>query len=208
MQLCYDVYMIKQNKQKDANGFVECCLRKGIIHYFCQMILNEFRKVKAFALDVDGVLTDGTIQVNERGEQLRTFNIKDGYAIQLAIKKGFEILIITGGRSVGTISRLQGLGVTHIYTDISDKLEVLTNWCSCRGLALNDMLYIGDDMPDLRCMEAVGIAVAPNDAAEEIKNVAQYISPINGGQGVVRELIEKVLKLNNMWYDPYFTKSK
>ena len=164
------------------------------------MVLTEFKTIRGFVLDVDGVLTDGTVQVNEAGEQLRTFNIKDGYAMQLAIKKGYPIFVITGGASLGVERRLQGLGIKEIHSRVVDKLSKLTALAKDYNLGLNQLMYIGDDIPDFSCMRAVGLAVSPADAVEEIKKISHYVSGFDGGKGVVRELIEKVLKVQGNWY--------
>ncbi|MDM1294910.1 HAD hydrolase family protein [Sphingobacterium sp. N143] len=164
------------------------------------MVLTEFKLIKGFVLDVDGVLTDGTVQVNEGGEQLRTFNIKDGYAMQLAIKKGYPIFIITGGASQGVERRLQGLGIKEIHSKVVDKLSTMKAVAQAYDLDLNQLMYIGDDIPDFSCMRAVGLAVCPADAVEDIKKISHYVSGFNGGKGVVRELIEKVLKVQGNWY--------
>ncbi|CAM3788193.1 HAD-IIIA family hydrolase [Sphingobacterium prati] len=167
---------------------------------YISMVLTEFKTIKGFVLDVDGVLTDGTVQVNEAGEQLRTFNIKDGYAMQLAIKKGYLIFVITGGASLGVERRLQGLGIKEIHSRVVDKLSKLTALAKDYNLGLNQLMYIGDDIPDFSCMRAVGLAVSPADAVEEIKKISHYVSGFDGGKGVVRELIEKVLKVQGNWY--------
>jgi 3-deoxy-D-manno-octulosonate 8-phosphate phosphatase (KDO 8-P phosphatase) len=164
------------------------------------MVLTEFKQIKGFVLDVDGVLTDGTVQVNEAGDQLRTFNIKDGYAMQLAVKRGYAIFIITGGASRGVERRLKGLGIEQVYLQVTDKLAKLQELAMAHNLELNQLMYIGDDIPDCSCMQAVGLAVAPADAVEEIKKIAHYVSTFAGGKGVVRELIEKVLKVQGNWY--------
>ncbi|WP_312187699.1 HAD-IIIA family hydrolase [Sphingobacterium sp.] len=171
------------------------------------MVLTEFKLIKAFVLDVDGVLTDGTVQVNEEGQQLRTFNIKDGYAIQFAIKKGYPIFIITGGASVGVEKRLKGLGVQEVHSKVVDKLSKMKELANNYKVDLNHLMYIGDDMPDFSCMKAVGIAVSPADGVEEIKKISHYVSGFAGGKGVVRELIEKVLKVQGKWYEDETIKS-
>ncbi|WP_343563525.1 HAD-IIIA family hydrolase [Sphingobacterium sp.] len=171
------------------------------------MVLTEFRTIKGFVLDVDGVLTDGTVQVNEAGEQLRTFNIKDGYAMQLAIKKGYPIFVITGGASRGVERRLQGLGVKEIHSGVVDKLSKLKQIAGNYNLTLSELMYIGDDIPDFSCMRSVGLAVSPADATEEIKKISHYVSGFKGGKGVVRELIEKVLKVQGNWYEDETIKS-
>lgn len=171
------------------------------------MILKDFSRVKAVFLDVDGVLTDGTVQVTEQGEQLRTFSIKDGYAIQLAIKRGLFIAVITGGNSQGVLRRLQGLGVTEIFWGISNKEELMLKKITEYGFSLSDVVFVGDDMPDLACMKKVGIAACPHDAIEEIKQISAYISPRKGGEGCVRDILEKILKLQGKWGEDITVKS-
>lgn len=163
------------------------------------MIFDDLKKVKAFVLDVDGVLTDGKVLVNEDGDQLRTFNIKDGYVMQLAIKLGYPIIVITGGKSKGVVKRLQGLGIKEIYSGISNKIEKLNEVIESYQLSYDDLLYMGDDMPDLECMKLVAVATCPADSIDEIKSICKYISPKKGGEGAVRDIIEKVLKLQGKW---------
>ena len=171
------------------------------------MILKDFSRVKAIFLDVDGVLTDGTVQVNEAGDQLRTFSIKDGYAIQLAVKKGIYIAVITGGNSQGVYKRLQGLGVQYIFMGESQKEAKMLTLLAEQGLDLEDALFMGDDIPDLNCMKRVGLAVCPLDAVEEIKQVSAYISPFKGGGGCVRDVLEKIMKLQGKWNEDTAVKS-
>ena len=158
-------------------------------------------------MDVDGVLTDGAILVNENGEQLRTFNVKDGYAIQYAVKQGLLVFVITGGRSQGVLKRMEGLHVPEIHLGVSDKLSLLEELATRYGLRLADMAFIGDDMPDYSCMQQVGVAIAPADAVEDIKCVSHYVSTKRGGEGVVREIIEKVLRLQDKWHVEVLIKS-
>ena len=165
------------------------------------MFLEKLKSVKAFIFDVDGVLTDGTVHVTEAGEQLRQFNIKDGYALQLAVKRGFKIAVITGGRSAGVMLRLKGLGITDVFMPVDSKVEVYNQFVADNELTANDILYMGDDIPDLPVMKLVGLPVCPQDAVEEIKAISAYISPINGGKGCVRDIIEKVLKIQSKWTD-------
>ncbi|HAL52153.1 MAG TPA: 3-deoxy-D-manno-octulosonate 8-phosphate phosphatase [Sphingobacterium sp.] len=171
------------------------------------MVLTEFKSIRAFVLDVDGVLTDGTVQVNEEGHQLRTFNIKDGYAMQLAIKKGYPIFIITGGGSKGVEQRMKGLGIKEVYSKVSDKLSKMKELAYDYKPKLNQLMYIGDDIPDFSCMKSVGVAVSSADAVEEIKKISHYVSSFCGGKGVVRELIEKVMKVQGNWYEDETVKS-
>lgn len=162
-------------------------------------VLTNFKKIKAFVLDVDGVLTDGTLLLLEDGQMARRMNIKDGYALQLAIKKGYNILVISGGNSDAVKLRLQKLGVVEVYMNVSDKKEILLQYISKYSLEKEQVLYMGDDIPDLVPMQMAGLPCCPADAVPEIKNIAQYISAINGGFGCVRDVIEKVLKLNGHW---------
>src|SRR5690606_33817789 len=146
------------------------------------MFFDKFKRVKAFVFDVDGVLSDGNILVTEQGDQLRSFHIKDGYAMQLAIKKGYPMAVITGGRSAGVKKRMEGLGITDVFLSVNDKSAVLDEWLSYRGLTAADMLYMGDDIPDLDTMRSVGLPACPADAVEEIKAIATYVSFCKGGQ--------------------------
>jgi 3-deoxy-D-manno-octulosonate 8-phosphate phosphatase (KDO 8-P phosphatase) len=166
-------------------------------------LLAKFKPIKLFVLDVDGVLTDGTIMLLESGEQARTMNIKDGYAIQLAVKKGYQFLIITGAINEAVNMRLHKLGVQHIETGIKNKVEVLQRYVKQLGLEADNVLYMGDDMPDVAAMKLVGLPCAPIDAVQEVKAVSQYISEKLGGKGCVRDVVEKVLKLNNHWGDDF-----
>ena len=165
------------------------------------MFLEKLKHIKAFIFDVDGVLTNGIVHVTETGEQLRQFNIKDGYALQLAIKRGYRILALTGAKSKGVELRLKGLGIKDVFLNLDSKTEAYLNFVASSGLSADQILYMGDDMPDLEVMKIVGLAVCPSDAAGEIKSVSHYISPKNGGEGCVRDIIEKVLKIQNNWYD-------
>ncbi|MGJ1268562.1 KdsC family phosphatase [Sphingobacterium spiritivorum] len=171
------------------------------------MILQELARLKAIVIDVDGVLTDGTVQVDEHGEQLRTFNVKDGYAMHLAMSKGLQIIVISGGRNAGVQRRLEGLGIQEIHLGVADKLTLLQDITQRFRIELPDVMFIGDDMPDYKCMKAVGVAACPADAVEEIKQISHYVSGLSGGKGVVRELIEKTLKLQDKWYDDTNVKS-
>lgn len=162
-------------------------------------ILALFKPISTFVFDVDGVLTDGTVQLLPNGEQSRRMNIKDGYALQLAVKKGYRVVIISGGRSESVVSRLQGLGIKDIYTGILDKQEKLQDYVFENDLRWEEIIFMGDDIPDYRAMQLVGLPVCPADAAPEIKSICRYVSPVSGGNGCVREVIEKVLKLNNHW---------
>lgn len=165
------------------------------------MFLEKIKHIKVFILDVDGVLTDGTVLVTETGEQHRRFNIKDGYALQLAVKRGYHVIAVSGGRSKGIELRLKGLGITQVFLGLDSKTETYQNFLSSSGFSADQILYMGDDIPDLPVIKMVGLAVCPADAVEEIKVVCDYISPIKGGEGCVRDVIEKVLKIRGDWHD-------
>lgn len=162
-------------------------------------LFDRFKKVKAFVFDVDGVLTDGRVLVMENGEQLRTFHTKDGYALQLAVKHQYPVLIITGGKSLGVKSRMEALGIRDVYMDVSDKENILATWMKQYGLDWEDVLFMGDDVPDLTVMKKVGMPVCPSDAIEDVKHVCAYISPRCGGVGAVRDVIERVMRLKDQW---------
>ncbi len=164
-------------------------------------VLALLKNIKLFVFDVDGVLTDGSLILLENGEMARTMNIKDGYALQLAIKKGYGILIISGGNSEAVKVRLEKLGVKNIFLSVKNKKKILAQYIIDNNYNLQEVLYMGDDMPDVSVMQTVGVACAPADAVAEIKAIAHYVSPITGGKGCVRDVIEKVLKLNADWND-------
>jgi 3-deoxy-D-manno-octulosonate 8-phosphate phosphatase (KDO 8-P phosphatase) len=165
------------------------------------VFLQKLHDARAFVFDVDGVLTDGRVHVTESGEQLRQFNIKDGYALQLAVKRGYPVAVISGAKSQGVRLRLQGLGITNIHLAIENKNEIFQNFLQENGLVPEQIVYMGDDIPDLPVMKLVGLPVCPADASDDIKAISIYISPKNGGNGCARDIIEKVLKIQNRWYD-------
>ena len=162
-------------------------------------VLEKFKSIRTFVFDVDGVMTDGSVLVFDTGEQVRRMSCRDGYCLQLAIKKGYRIVVISGASSEGVRLRLQYLGIRDIFLNIHDKVEVLRQYTREHQLNEQDMLYMGDDIPDAGPMNFVGLACAPSDAAPEIRHIATYISSFGGGQGCVRDVVEKVLKLNGHW---------
>lgn len=157
------------------------------------------KDVKAFVFDIDGVLTDGSVQVLENGEMARTMNTRDGYALQHAVKNGFIIGIISGGKSEPTRGRLEKLGIQDIYLGIHDKLDKLKEFMHIHNLKYDNILYMGDDMPDYEVMQKCGIPTCPKDAAPEIKDLSVYISDKIGGDGCVRDVIEQVMKVHKKW---------
>lgn len=162
-------------------------------------VLTNFKSINTFVLDVDGVLTDGSLLLLDDGQMARRMNIKDGYALQLAIKRGYHVLVISGGNSEAVKLRLQRLGVVEIFMNVTDKKAILIEYISKYELKWEQVLYMGDDIPDMIPMQLAGLACCPADAVTEIKNLSHYISPVNGGHGCVRDVIEKVLKLNGHW---------
>jgi 3-deoxy-D-manno-octulosonate 8-phosphate phosphatase (KDO 8-P phosphatase) len=162
-------------------------------------LLDRFKQITTFVLDVDGVLTDGTIYVFENGEQVRRMNIRDGFALQLAVKKGYRVLVISGGNSPAVTTRLKKLGITDIFMNVLDKRSALLQYRSDHGITKEQLLFMGDDIPDYQAMLEAGLPCAPANAAHEVRKVAAYICQADGGAGCVREVIEKVLKVNDHW---------
>ena len=161
--------------------------------------LEKFRDIRTFIFDVDGVLTNNEVLILEGGELLRKMNVRDGYAIKQAVLNGYRIGIITGGKSEGVRKRLEGLGVTDIFSGVSDKIDAYESFIHEYDLNPELILYMGDDLPDYPVMRKVGLPTCPVNAAPEIFEIAKYVSPYAGGEGCVRDVIEKVLKLHNKW---------
>jgi 3-deoxy-D-manno-octulosonate 8-phosphate phosphatase (KDO 8-P phosphatase) len=165
------------------------------------MFLEQLKHITTFIFDIDGVLTDGSIIASDSGEYLRTFNIKDGYALQLAVKRGYHVCILSGGRGAAMQKRFEGLGINNIFLGVSDKVAIYNTLISDYNLTPAEILYMGDDIPDLKIMQLVGLATCPADAVPEIKAISQYISPYTGGKTAVRDIIEKVLRVQHKWFD-------
>lgn len=163
------------------------------------MINYDLTKIKALAFDVDGVLSASNVILHPEGQPNRTANIKDGYALQLAVKRGLQLAVITGGRSESVKERYAGLGVQTIYMGAAVKIECLKEWLTDYELSPEEVLYMGDDIPDYEVMRVVGCPCCPADAAPEIKSVSLYVSPLNGGYGCVRDVVEQVLKAQGHW---------
>ena len=162
-------------------------------------ILEQFKDIKTFVFDMDGVLTDGTLLIYSGTEWLRKMHIRDGHALKEASEKGYRIIIISGSSSVPVKKRLHLLGVKDVYMSEPDKKERLEKYIKKHSLNPQEILYMGDDVPDVTCMQMVGLPCMPNDGAHELKGISKYISPYKGGEGCVRDVIEKVMKLNNKW---------
>ena len=165
------------------------------------MFLQRLKEVTTFIFDVDGVLTDGSILASESGEFLRSFNIKDGYALQLAVKRGYLVCIISGGKGAAMQKRFEGLKLQEVFLDVSDKVKVYETLVSKYNLEPKQVLYMGDDVPDLKIMALVGVPTCPADAVPDVKAISSYISPFDGGKTAVRDIIEKVLRVQGTWFD-------
>lgn len=165
------------------------------------MFLEQLKQITTFIFDVDGVLTNGDIIASDSGEFLRSFNIKDGYALQLAVKRGYHVCIISGGKGIAMQKRFEGLGINNIFLGVSDKVAVYNDLLAKYQLKAEEILYMGDDIPDLNVMKLVGLPTCPEDAVPEIKAISHYISPYTGGKTAVRDIIEKVLRVQHKWFD-------
>ena len=159
----------------------------------------DLRKIRGFIFDVDGVLSKDVIPLHPNGDPMRTVNIKDGYALQLAVKKGYQVAIITGGYTDSVKMRFERLGVKYIYMRSSVKMKDYTDFMNRTGLKPEEVLYAGDDIPDYEVMKLVGLPVAPADAASEIKDISLYISSKNGGEGIARDVIVQTMKTQGTW---------
>ncbi|MCC2547509.1 HAD-IIIA family hydrolase [Hymenobacter sp. BT175] len=161
--------------------------------------LPDLQAIKAFVLDVDGVLTDGTLLALNSGEQARAFHIRDGFAIRHALTKGYRIVIISGRQEEGVRKRLESLDVHDIYLGVDDKMKIFNNYINHHRLDPAHIAYMGDDVPDLEVMRRVGLPACPADAAEDARAISRYVAKLPGGHGAVRELIEAVMKAQKTW---------
>ncbi len=166
-----------------------------------QNFKEDLKRIKAFAFDVDGVLSDPKVHLAADGQLLRTMNTKDGYAIQYATKRGYPIAIITGGRTESVGQRFANLGIEDIYLGASEKIRDFNEFRDKYELQDDEILFMGDDLPDYEVMKACGVPCCPADAVEEIKSLSVYISHVKGGEGCVRDIIEQVLRLHGKWMD-------
>lgn len=163
------------------------------------MLFDRFKRVKAFVFTVDGVLTDGTFWLTTAGEQLRRFHSKDRYAIQIALQRNYPIAVTGIGNAKGIVEKMEEMGIQGIFFDKGGNKAVWNDWLAGVGLAAEDILFMGADIPDVSRMKNAGFPTCPADAAEEVKTVASYISFCKGGEGAVRDVIEKVMKLQGTW---------
>lgn len=160
---------------------------------------QKLTRIKSILLDVDGVLTNGQVLLMDNGEFVRNMNSKDGYALQLAVKKGYRVTIISGGKSLTVKKALETLGISDVFLAQHDKLQCYKDYVNEHDLKEEEILYMGDDLPDYEVMQRVGIAACPNNAAHEIKEISIYISSRNGGEGCVRDIIEQLMRSQGTW---------
>ncbi len=159
--------------------------------------------IDTFIFDVDGVLTDGTVHVSPTGEMLREMHIRDGFAMKAALESGYNVCIISGGSNEGVRIRLRNLGITDIHLASPDKVATFKEYTELYNIKAENVLYMGDDIPDYHVMQLVGLPTCPQDSAPEIKAISQYISHVNGGKGAVRDVIEQVMKVQGKWHVYY-----
>lgn len=160
---------------------------------------TKLSTITTFVFDVDGVLTDSTVILDSSGEMVRSMNTRDGYAMQYAVNNGYNVCIITGGNSPMVKKRLEYLGIKDVYLAAESKTDCLNDYIMQRGINLNQVLYMGDDIPDYSVMKLVGLPTCPKDAATEILQISEYISHVNGGKGCVRDVIEQTLRVQGKW---------
>jgi len=162
-------------------------------------ILEKFQPVQMIVLDMDGVLTDGSLLVLPDGEWVRRMHTRDGYALQLAVRKGYRVAVITGSSSKPVEERLRKLGVELVFQQVKDKLLLVNSLMQQHGLTREQVLYVGDDVPDMEAMQGCGVSCCPADAARDILEIAGYVSPFRGGEGCVRDILEKLMRLQGNW---------
>lgn len=159
--------------------------------------------ITTFIFDVDGVLTDSSVHVTPTGEMLRIMNIRDGFALKAAVDSGYKVCIISGGSNEGVRIRLRNLGITDIHLAAPNKVETFKEYIDIYNINADEVLYMGDDIPDFHVMQLVGLPTCPQDATPEIKGISKYISHKNGGRGAVRDVIEQVMKLQGKWMENF-----
>ncbi len=155
--------------------------------------------INTLIFDYDGVLTDGSVLTTEHGDQLRTGYVRDGYALHYALKKGYNVAIISGGTSSSILKRCDSLNLKDVYIGVGNKIETFKNYLLEKNVSKEQVLYMGDDIPDYKVMQLSGLPVCPADAAEEIKAISKYISAFKGGHGCVRDIIEQLMKVQGKW---------
>lgn len=163
-------------------------------------------QITTFILDVDGVLTDSSVHITSSGEMLRTMNIRDGYAMKAAVESGYNVCIISGGSNEGVRVRLKNLGINDIHLAAPNKVETFQEYIELNNIDAQQVLYMGDDIPDYHVMKLVGLPTCPQDSAAEIKGISKYVSHKNGGKGAVRDVIEQVMKVQGKWMSHFDAK--
>lgn len=161
------------------------------------------KRINTLIFDVDGVLTDSSVLVTSKGEMLRKMNTRDGFALKAALDAGLNVCIISGGNNEGVRIRLQGLGLKDVILGAHDKIKNLEKLMSSLNVSKEEIMYMGDDIPDLPAMALAGLPCCPQDAAPEVKAVSQYISHKNGGHGAARDIIEQILKIQGNWLQSF-----
>ncbi len=159
----------------------------------------KLKDINTFIFDVDGVFTNNIVYLSTDGEQLRTANVRDGYTVQLAVKLGLRIVILSGGKGEATRKRFEGLGVKDIFLGAGTKIDVFNKFIAENNIKPENVCYMGDDIPDFAVMHAVGLSTCPADAVPEIKSIVHYVSPFKGGEGCVRDVLEQALKMKGLW---------
>ena len=167
---------------------------------------TQLKNITTLVFDVDGVLTDSSVLVTTDGEMLRQMNTRDGFALKAAVDAGLHVCVISGGSNEGVRKRLEGLGLSHIILGSHNKVEHLNNLISTLKIKAEDIMYMGDDVPDIPAMAMVGLACCPQDAAPEVKAISGYISHVNGGRGAARDIIEQILKIKGHWMTEFSAK--
>ena len=160
---------------------------------------EKLNKIKTFVFDIDGVFTNGKIMVDSHGNESRSFNTKDGIAVKLANDLGYNITVITGANNNGIKARLNRLGIKNVFLNSSDKVKDLLNYSKTNNINLEKTVYMGDDLPDTFPMKLVYLKTCPFDAVPEVREISDYISNKNGGEGCVRDIIEQTLKVQGNW---------
>ncbi len=190
----------------DSKIWLTLCRRNKSFPYFWAMntdnimdINDRFQRITTFIFDYDGVMTDGKVYSDHDGHPWRATNVKDGFALQLATKLGYNVAVISGAICPSMEVRMNSLGVTDVFTAVPHKLLKLNEYMEEKGLKLEEIIFMGDDIPDLRVMQAVGLPACPADAALEVREISVYISSKEGGKGAVRDVIEQVLKVQGKW---------
>lgn len=155
--------------------------------------------ITTFVFDYDGVFSDGVVYILENGEMIRSTHSRDGYALQLALKKGYRICVITGAYSNGIVERFKKIGIEDVFIGADDKLKVFDEYCRKHALKQEEVLVMGDDIPDYKMIQRAWVSCCPSDAAWEIRSSVDYISIYPGGRGCVRDIIEQVMRLQGKW---------